>query len=707
MLRACLAGCATALLAACPTPRVLSREIRDQRLVRAHIANLEAARDHGQVELAGLVRDGEQDTSVLALRGLARVDTAEAGRALVAFAGGADGLAAASAIGLASALDEPGLEVTALRTDALLAAYRTDADHRGAILEALGRAADLRAMPVLSVALGSTDATVAATAGIALGRFGRRKLALDGVARGALITATRSHDRDVRFGATYALRQEAQPPQVHDDATIAALAARLADDDPEVRAQAILALDKRNEIDGARPALEQALRDRDWRVAVEAARALGGEHGGEAGHAAVIASVPRWLAELANDARSEHVVMAALRALTNNGAPAATFVPMLRALVVPREAPPITRGWITCMVVAARARQHDATLADVASCGAGELPDHLRLPLVGELIVQGADDAATRRTALAALLAHADARVRAAGIGALVGVWKDGTAEDHHATIATLTAAIGSPDAIVENAAIEQVPVIAKVAEASELADLDAAIVARATEDTDPELGAALLTLIGTRKLAAGAAACRAALTGHRVRVKAGETCLHELGEAVPAQTTPALATPPHLDLMTVLGKTVRWHLVTSRGEIVIELLPDVAPWAVASIVALTQKGFYDHLEFHRVVADFVAQGGDPTATGEGGPGYTLPAEPSTSEDGAGFATGGVGLADGGPDSAGSQFFIMHARAPHLDGRYTWVGRVESGQKSADSLVIGDIVERATVEISTPQQPGP
>ena len=79
--------------------------------------------------------------------------------------------------------------------------------------------------------------------------------------------------------------------------------------------------------------------------------------------------------------------------------------------------------------------------------------------------------------------------------------------------------------------------------------------------------------------------------------------------------------------------------------------------------------------------------------------GFRLPAEPS---DGtvSGFVTGGVGIADAGRDSGGSQWFVMHARAPHLDGRYTWIGRVVEGQGAADALQIGDRVLRATVEVA-------
>jgi cyclophilin family peptidyl-prolyl cis-trans isomerase len=85
--------------------------------------------------------------------------------------------------------------------------------------------------------------------------------------------------------------------------------------------------------------------------------------------------------------------------------------------------------------------------------------------------------------------------------------------------------------------------------------------------------------------------------------------------------------------------------------------------------------------------------------SGEGGPGFTTPAEPSSQLDGAGFVAGGIGMADAGRDSAGSQWFAMHSRAPHLDGRYTWVGQVVSGQNIIDALLIGDRVEHATIDL--------
>jgi cyclophilin family peptidyl-prolyl cis-trans isomerase len=224
-------------------------------------------------------------------------------------------------------------------------------------------------------------------------------------------------------------------------------------------------------------------------------------------------------------------------------------------------------------------------------------------------------------------------------------------------------------------------------------------VIARATAERDSELGAAVLELVGKRALAAGAAACRAAIGADAVRAKAGASCLKALGEAPPA-LPPVATSPPPVDISSVIGKVLRWRVTTERGDIVIRLNADAAPWAVATIVALTRKGFYDGLAFHRVVPDFVAQGGDPTETGSGGPGFAIPAEPSTLREGSGFQLGGVGMADAGRDSAGSQWFGMHSWAPHLDGRYTWIGTIDRGQKYADALVIGDRVVKATIEVA-------
>jgi cyclophilin family peptidyl-prolyl cis-trans isomerase len=126
--------------------------------------------------------------------------------------------------------------------------------------------------------------------------------------------------------------------------------------------------------------------------------------------------------------------------------------------------------------------------------------------------------------------------------------------------------------------------------------------------------------------------------------------------------------------------------LYTNRGEIEVEFFGREAPQTVKNFTQLAGRKFYDGLSFHRVVPDFVVQGGDPRGDGWGGPGYTIPCE----INGRPFEAGTLGMALSGQDTGGSQFFITHSPQPHLDGQYTAFGRVVKGQEVVDSLGEGD-----------------
>jgi cyclophilin family peptidyl-prolyl cis-trans isomerase len=708
MLRRCVLLAATSLLVACPagTTKPPQPPEADDPPLRIRIAQAEARRAGGVAELVDLAGHGAPHQRLLALRALGRIGVTGGPQpvaTLIAALGAGESEivgAAASAIGLAASLDDGDLGAT----DALLAALPRGGP---AVVEALGRAGSVAAQPALVALLG--DARLGAHAALALGRHGRRRLELSEASRGALVPATASADPAVRYAAVYALAREFQAPPSGAGAQatavppsppplVAALVARLGDPVPEIRAQAIAGLARRKAIVAARAAgarLDELLLDRDWRVAVEAVRALGD---GDDGRDAIAAAIVRRFAEVEREPTAAHVVIEGARALAGAAQRPVVAAALSSLAANARSAtalPALTRGWIECLstVAIVRARA-DAELTAVEQC---PLTDHLRLPLVAQLISADVGSVATRRAALAKLLGHRDPRVRAAGLGALPALWKAGDATDHRNAISTLVTAITAPDLIAASAAVDAAKLIYETIGAADHTLLDAALVARGQAERDPELGAAILELIGQRTLVAGLDACRAALAGDPVRAKAGVACLKALGEA-PPEIPQAAATPPPVDVAAVVGKRLRWRVATSRGDVVIRLHPEVAPWAVATIVALTRKGFYDGIEFHRVVPNFVVQGGDPTESGSGGPGFSIPAEPGALGDGAGYVIGGVGIADAGRDTGGSQWFVMHSRAPHLDGRYTWIGTVESGQKSADALLVGDQVVRASIE---------
>jgi len=129
-------------------------------------------------------------------------------------------------------------------------------------------------------------------------------------------------------------------------------------------------------------------------------------------------------------------------------------------------------------------------------------------------------------------------------------------------------------------------------------------------------------------------------------------------------------------------------------GEIRLEFYPVDAPKTVENFVTLAKKGFYDGLSFHRVVPDFVVQGGCPQGTGTGGPGYTLKAEFNKQK----HVRGSLAMARSQhPDSAGSQFYICYGPTPHLDGNYTVFGRVVSGMEHVDRIRQGDRMKSVTI----------
>ena len=132
-------------------------------------------------------------------------------------------------------------------------------------------------------------------------------------------------------------------------------------------------------------------------------------------------------------------------------------------------------------------------------------------------------------------------------------------------------------------------------------------------------------------------------------------------------------------------GTKVTWKLQTNVGEIAIKLMPEVAPKHVTNTVYLTRLGYFDDTPFHRVIVGFMAQGGDPTGTGRGGPGYTLGLEvdPKVKHDKAGIvSTANTGM----PNSDGSQFFLTFGPTPMLDGKYTIFGEIVSGMSTLKKM---------------------
>ena len=136
--------------------------------------------------------------------------------------------------------------------------------------------------------------------------------------------------------------------------------------------------------------------------------------------------------------------------------------------------------------------------------------------------------------------------------------------------------------------------------------------------------------------------------------------------------------------------------ITTTKGDIQVTLFPAEAPLTVANFVNLAQRGYYDGLKFHRVIADFMIQGGDPTGTGSGGPSYRFADEFSSSlrHDSAGT----LSMANSGPSTNGSQFFITNGPTPHLDDIHSIFGKVSSGQDVVDAIAQDDVMTTIVIE---------
>jgi peptidyl-prolyl cis-trans isomerase B (cyclophilin B) len=135
--------------------------------------------------------------------------------------------------------------------------------------------------------------------------------------------------------------------------------------------------------------------------------------------------------------------------------------------------------------------------------------------------------------------------------------------------------------------------------------------------------------------------------------------------------------------------------LQTEKGAIVLELAEDDAPNTVANFIGLAEKGYYDGLVFHRVIPDFMIQGGCPDGNGRGGPGYVVADEISPNLR---HTRGVISMANAGPNTGGSQFFITHVPCPHLDGKHAIFGKVTSGMEVVDTIRKGDKITRVTVD---------
>jgi len=169
-------------------------------------------------------------------------------------------------------------------------------------------------------------------------------------------------------------------------------------------------------------------------------------------------------------------------------------------------------------------------------------------------------------------------------------------------------------------------------------------------------------------------------------------SCATVSSEPTPINKPMSYSTPPPMTIDT--SKQYTATIETEKGNLVLELFASDVPVTVNNFVFLAREGFYDGTTFHRVIPDFMAQGGDPTGTGTGGPGYKF-ADEFTKHT---HVTGALSMANSGPNTNGSQFFITYAPQPHLDGKHSVFGQLVDGMDVLKAIKNGDAVVRITIE---------
>lgn len=545
------------------------------------------------------------------------------------------------------------------------------------IIEALGKCGTEASVAPLAALLASPQPELAQTAALALGYLAyHQHVSLDAAGtalRQALITG----DPELQWRAAFAVQRGKV------SMGLTGLRHALRSKDPRVLIYALKALGAV----GHRPQADLALpflKHQDWRVRVEALRALG----------ALKSNFNASQASLLLDDPNEHVVLTAIDTMGKLAGGGGTG-----RLDVFKE----TTDWrIRAAVLRAGAEgEGDGALLDVKL--ARNDPDwHIREAAAQALGIVRSEQALL----LMEGLVHDDSpQVVTTVVTALASF------PQKHA-VEMLRGFLSSSDPIILSAAAEGAGerydyyAVAPLVEAYDRlvspTDSEAMIailkafppILTATPDDDPigiledkdrDKAMALLESArhdGDPTVSAAAATALTTITGKTVE------------PATPPSTTP----PPQFDLDLAMaleqGKNPLATVATNRGNFTIRLMGNEAPGTVANFVTLARRGFYNGLTFHRVVPDFVVQGGDPRGDGWGGPGYTIRCEYNPLL----YSRGRVGMALSGKDTGGSQFFITHSPQPHLNGRYTIFGEVTEGMDVVDQIQVGDTITEIRLE---------
>ncbi|WNG35970.1 peptidyl-prolyl cis-trans isomerase [Archangium violaceum] len=634
--------------------------------------------------LVALATRGPESVRVRALRALARIQDLSTLEPVLAGLGAAEVPVrdeAAFAAGVLALSWEPLSDAEKARmTEALLAAEASEKDERvrRTLLDSLGKLATPVAVKRLTERLSEERPGIASRAAMALGVAARRGASLAEVPlERAAVLLQPGQSEESRYAGAYLLASAKRAEG------LGWLRRCLGDEAADVRALCVKGMgDASGPEDAA--VVGRLLGDEVPRVSAEAARALAKLASRCSGHCTPMDELLALAPRAAQVARGDSAAGHALLALSQQGLPEAgrRELETLRQSLqeaVPGAASEVAVGDLMnldCRLAAALDRlkgEVDETLR----CGRGQVPEVRRLALgLREVAQSRVRDGASGAVPY---LSHPDSRVKLAALEAV-------SARPVPEATGPVRALIGGEDLVVAASAAsaagklkdaEALPAVRALAErVPEEPDMVAAVaeglVALAGKDAEPVLRIWLNhPHANVRRVAAESLS---GLTGQPVR--APHVALPE--NARRPEPAPA-------------GSTLTFR--TRKGDFTVALDAE-APLTSGNLVTLARKGYFRGITFHRVVPDFVAQGGDPRGDGEGGPGYSIRCEITRRP----YRRAVLGMALSGKDTGGSQFFFTHSPQPYLDGRYTAFGEVTHGMEVVDRLLEGDTL--LDVEVS-------
>jgi cyclophilin family peptidyl-prolyl cis-trans isomerase/HEAT repeat protein len=614
---------------------------------------------------------------------------------LRALCGGPEPTRARAALAIGRIGDERGAALLRPLLRDSSAAVRASAAFASGLLAAAGMTADL--VPLL----GDPDAKVAAAAARAVGFLARPE------GEQALVAAIPgAPSPEVRAAELEALWRFSNP------ASEAALLPFAADRDPKVRAAAIYALARKPQ-PGSLAALTAALADENADSAAIAARALGvlGNGDSAAPLAAALEGRPpvvinslvalegvfeKTPAARISEERRQRVLVLAGDANTNVAVPALAFLRQFAA--ADREIS--RRLWSIALSGEGRRRQV-ALQSIVAAFRAGALSGldaaaasgdpFLRAAAADALSFLATPDARPYRDRFAS---DREVLVRLANVESLR------TADAVRENRPIVNSALTDADPGIRAAAVDALSKLEDAAGAASVLPLLEEAVEKSRSEPAPDVAIAVIGACEKRKNDPAAAALvesiarGAKVLPARLARRALVTTFGRAGDAYP---TPEYQTgKSHADYVALLAQAHRpWRAAveTAAGVFTMRLAGEDAPLTVMNFVKLAKARYFDGVRIHRVVPNFVLQDGDPTATGNGGPGYEIRDELNTLE----YRRGTVGMALSGPDTGGSQWFVTHSPQPHLNSLYTIFGQVADGQAVVERIGQGERIVRVTV----------